>query len=155
MSNKYQFVESRLCCCLWLTGRCEVVEEILKILVYGAGVIGSLYAALFAEAGFPVTVLARGKRLADLQSNGLRYDKAGKIKRANVSVACKLDNMDKYDFIFVTVRGDQLKQALLELKANISPNIVTMTNTIEKYADMETLSVRVGSFLLFRERVEA
>lgn len=35
----------------------------MKLLIYGAGVIGSLYAALFGEAGYDVTVYARGKRL--------------------------------------------------------------------------------------------
>lgn len=111
----------------------------MKILVYGAGVIGSLYAALMAEAGFDVTVLARGKRLADLQSNGLRYEKSGKVKTANVSVANKLENEDTYDFIFLPVRGNQLEQALRELKANKSPTIVTMSNTIEKYGELEKL----------------
>lgn len=111
----------------------------MKILVYGAGVIGSLYAALFSEAGFHVTVLARGKRLSVLQSNGLQYDKAGKIKTAKVSVISRLESMDKYDFLFLTVRGDQLRQALQELKSNTSPNIVTMTNTIEIYENLEPL----------------
>ena len=35
----------------------------MRLLIYGAGVIGSLYAALFAEAGYDVSVYARGKRL--------------------------------------------------------------------------------------------
>lgn len=111
----------------------------MKILIYGAGVIGSLYAALLAQAGFNVTVLARGKRLADLQSNGLRYEKDGTVKIADVSVTGKLENEDTYDFLFLSVRGDQLKQALQELKPNQSPNIVTMTNTIEKYEELEKL----------------
>jgi 2-dehydropantoate 2-reductase len=34
----------------------------MKILVYGAGVIGTLYAARLQEAGRQVTVLARGGR---------------------------------------------------------------------------------------------
>lgn len=33
----------------------------MKLLIYGAGVIGSLYAAAFAEAGYDTTVYARGK----------------------------------------------------------------------------------------------
>ena len=35
----------------------------MRILIYGAGVIGSLYAALFAEAGYDTNIYARGKRL--------------------------------------------------------------------------------------------
>ncbi len=45
----------------------------MKILIYGAGVIGSLYAVLFAEAGYDTSVYARGKRLEFLKKNGLLY----------------------------------------------------------------------------------
>lgn len=34
----------------------------VRILIFGAGVIGSLYAALLAEAGYDVSVYARGQR---------------------------------------------------------------------------------------------
>lgn len=39
----------------------------MRILIYGAGVIGSLYAALFSASGVDTTVYARGRRLADLR----------------------------------------------------------------------------------------
>ena len=41
----------------------------MRILIYGAGVIGSLYAALFAEAGYDTSVYARGKRLEFYNKN--------------------------------------------------------------------------------------
>ncbi|HET7116606.1 MAG TPA: 2-dehydropantoate 2-reductase N-terminal domain-containing protein [Hanamia sp.] len=43
----------------------------MKILVYGAGVIGSIYAAKLFDAKNDVTLLARGKRYENLQQNGL------------------------------------------------------------------------------------
>jgi choline dehydrogenase-like flavoprotein len=42
-----------------------------KILVYGAGVLGSLYAARLADSENDVTILARGQRLIDIRSNGI------------------------------------------------------------------------------------
>ena len=45
----------------------------MRILIYGAGVIGSLYAALFAKTGYDVSIYARGKRLEVLQTKGLLY----------------------------------------------------------------------------------
>ena len=39
----------------------------MKILIYGAGVIGSLYAVLFAETGYDTSIYARGKRLEFLK----------------------------------------------------------------------------------------
>lgn len=47
----------------------------MRVLIYGAGVIGSLYAALISEAGVDVSVYARGNRLKELQMYGLRYKK--------------------------------------------------------------------------------
>ena len=41
----------------------------MKILIYGAGVIGSIFAAKLALSGQDVTVLARGKRLEELKEN--------------------------------------------------------------------------------------
>lgn len=111
----------------------------MRILIYGAGVIGSIYAVLMSEAGYDVTVLARGKRLTDLLNNGLRYYKNGKVETANIMVIDKLEDDDKYDYIFLPVRTEQLKQALYELRSNKSPNIVTMVNTLEKYEELEKI----------------
>lgn len=76
----------------------------MRILIYGAGVIGSLYAALFAQAGFDTSVYARGKRLETLQTRGLLYAENRQVRKANVSVLSKLEDSDRYDFIFLTVR---------------------------------------------------
>lgn len=111
----------------------------MKILIYGMGVIGSLYTVLLSKAGFDVTVLARGKRLTDLRDNGLRYYNKGKIDKVDIAVIDKLENSDSYDFIFLPVRSEQLKSALQNLKDNVSPNIVTMTNTLERYDELEAL----------------
>jgi len=43
----------------------------MRILVYGAGVVGSQYAALLHRAGHDVSLLARGQRLADLREHGI------------------------------------------------------------------------------------
>ena len=53
----------------------------MRILIYGAGVIGSLYAALFAEAGYDTSIYVRGKRLEFLKKNGLLFIKKQNIKR--------------------------------------------------------------------------
>lgn len=42
-----------------------------RILFLGAGVIGSIYAGKLALPGQDVTLLARGKRLEELQQKGL------------------------------------------------------------------------------------
>ena len=54
----------------------------MRILIYGAGVIGSLYAFLFAETVYETSIYSRGKRLEFLKKNGLLYKKNQNIRRA-------------------------------------------------------------------------
>lgn len=111
----------------------------MKILIYGAGVIGSLYAALLSEAGNEVSVYARGRRLESLKEHGLHYRRKSKVRSAAVNVLQELDPGDKYDFILLTVRENQLLQALDELKSNCSPTIVTMVNSLDTYDKWEEI----------------
>lgn len=111
----------------------------MKLLIYGAGVIGSLYATLFSKAGYDTTVYARGQRLTSLKKNGLLYEKNGKIYKAKIRAINKLDVGDIYDFIFLPVKENQAHTALEELSSNKSPNIVTMVNTLERYERWEEI----------------
>ncbi len=101
--------------------------------------IGSLYAALFAKAGYDTSVYARGNRLEVLRKKGLLYLEGNKVKKADVSVISELSDDDSYDFIFLTVRENQLYQALEELKTNRSRCIVTMVNSIDDYGKWEKI----------------
>ena len=111
----------------------------MKLLIYGAGVIGCLYATLFCEAGFDTTIYARGKRLENLAENGLLHMKNNKIVKAAVKITDKVQIDDLYDFVFLPVRENQVQEALKELRHNRSPNIVTMVNTLEPYSSWENI----------------
>ncbi|MDD3231313.1 MAG: 2-dehydropantoate 2-reductase N-terminal domain-containing protein [Oscillospiraceae bacterium] len=111
----------------------------MRILIYGAGVIGSLYAALFASVDFEVSLVARGNRLAELRKSGLRYWEKGKICTADVTVKEILSDGVHFDYIFLTVRAEQAEDALKALQTNQSPTIVTMVNSLTPYAEWEAL----------------
>ncbi|MBR2561800.1 MAG: ketopantoate reductase family protein [Eubacterium sp.] len=111
----------------------------MKLLIFGAGVIGSLYAALLSEAGHDVSLYARGKRLKSLQERGLCYRKSGKIVKADVRVQPVLDTYGRYDFILLAVRENQLSAALEELKGCSSGTIVTMVNALDSYDRWEAI----------------
>ena len=112
----------------------------MRLLIYGAGVIGCWYAVLFSKAGYDTTIYARNKRLELLRQEGLRYEVKGKIHKADVKIVDRLENEENYDYIFLTVKENQVHTALEELSHNVSPNIVTMVNTIEEYENWERLS---------------
>jgi 2-dehydropantoate 2-reductase len=86
----------------------------MRILIYGAGVQGSLYAAWLCEAGHAVTVLARGERLDALRAEGIILEEAltQKVTRVRVDVAVSLEPDAEFDLIVVAVRCDQIGSVL-------------------------------------------
>jgi 2-dehydropantoate 2-reductase len=92
----------------------------MDILVYGAGVIGSVYAARLKEAGQNVSLLARGQRAVSLRTHGIQLENAstGKKTTTQVAVVEQLAPTDRYDVVIVTVRLDQLHSILPVLAAN-------------------------------------
>ena len=67
---------------------------------------------------------------------GLLLSENGKkTVKANVTVISELKPNDIYDYIFVTLRKDQVKDALHILSQNQSKNFVFMVNTASGYAD--------------------
>jgi 2-dehydropantoate 2-reductase len=114
-----------------------------RILIFGAGVVGSVYALRFAQAGMDVTILARGKRLEALRKDGLRYSDNGAVKQLSIKTIEKLADDDIYDFIFVPVRYDQAESALSAVRNNRSSTIITLTNTIGYDSWLELVGERL------------
>ena len=110
----------------------------MRLLIYGAGVIGSLYGVLFEKAGLDVSIYAKGKRLNILNSRGLLYYENNEVKKSEVKILSELTWNDKYDYIFLAVRENQLYTALKELKDNKS-DIVTLVNSIDDYHKWEDI----------------
>jgi 2-dehydropantoate 2-reductase len=92
----------------------------VKILVYGAGVIGTLYAARLQDGGHRVTVVARGQRLADIRRYGLALEDIVGHGRSTTQVETteRLGPDDQYDLALITVRRDQVASVVPELAAN-------------------------------------
>ncbi|WP_176968298.1 ketopantoate reductase family protein [Tindallia californiensis] len=86
-------------------------------LFFGAGVLGSLYAAWFQEAGEDVTLVARGERYTAIQENGivLQHFQTGKETRTQVKVVSSIPD-DPFDVCVVFVQKTQLESALEVLK---------------------------------------
>ena len=109
-----------------------------KILIIGAGVIGSVYGGLLARKRNEVTFLARKNRVAELSKHGLLLNwlKSGKEEKiTRFEVIESLSETDEYDFIFVTVRHENLDSIYPLLQNNCSENIVFMVNNPEGSAE--------------------
>jgi 2-dehydropantoate 2-reductase len=103
----------------------------MKILVYGAGVIGTLYAARLQEAGNDVTVLSRGSRLEDIRRHGLVLEDVctGTRSVTRVATVGQLLPHDIFDLVLVAVRRDQMSSVMPALVSNCKiPSVLFMLN---------------------------
>ena len=78
----------------------------MKILIFGAGVLGCNLARNLFRSGKDVTLLARGNWAEELQKNGLHIrDKfSPRTSVSRLPVVTKLTPSDRYDVIFVALR---------------------------------------------------
>lgn len=87
-----------------------------KVLVFGAGVIGSYLAHVLCEAGNEVTILAHEERAKSLNQNGLmiRHHLQGKETKNTVEAVTSVEGR-AFDAAFVVMPYHKLKMALPEV----------------------------------------
>ncbi len=104
----------------------------MRLLIFGAGVLGTFYAAKLQAVGHDVTVLARGRRAVQIRDHGLMVQERGRgCLRARVSVIEALEPGQFYDYVLVLVRNDQVESVLPLLAANkAAPSLVFMFNNL-------------------------
>lgn len=102
----------------------------MRILVYGAGVLGCNLARDFYHSKQDVTLLARGKWAEEIKNNGLRIKNQLFLHTSvfHIPVITELKSDDIYDVIFVTIRYTQIDTVVDILRENQSKNIVFVSN---------------------------
>ena len=108
----------------------------MKILVFGAGVLGCNLARNFYRAGNDVTLLARGAWAEEIRKNGLRIkDKfSPRMSVSRIPVVTALKPEDQYDVIFAVVRYTQLDAIMETLRANQTKTVVFVGNNVSAAA---------------------
>ncbi len=86
----------------------------MRVLAFGAGVIGSAYAGRLLQVGNEVTLLARNGRLAELRVEGLMLEEplVETRTRFDVRATDELSVTDTFDLVVVAVRAKQLLDTL-------------------------------------------
>jgi 2-dehydropantoate 2-reductase len=103
----------------------------VRVLVVGAGVVGSSYAAQMARWGMQVSLVARGSRLDQLRRDGLRVQNAitGRVSQTHVELLAETPASGEYDLALVAVRYGQAEDAFQGLRAlSPRPPILLMQN---------------------------
>ncbi len=104
----------------------------MRILVFGAGVLGCNLAKNLFRSGKDVTLLARGKWAQEIEKNGLRIKNkfSPRVSVSRVPIVTELAPNDIYDVIFVAVRYTQIETIVDALRANKTKNTVFVGNNV-------------------------
>jgi 2-dehydropantoate 2-reductase len=104
----------------------------MKFLIAGAGAIGAYMGARLAQAGFDVTLFARGPHLRAMQEHGVRVRSVEGDFQAQPRVVGSLDEAGPADVVFLGVKAHSLTQLAPHLKPVLGPDttVVSMQNGI-------------------------
>ena len=106
------------------------MQEIAKVAIFGAGAMGSFFAAKFFDTdGFSTVLVARGERRERLMKNGLIVNG----KRYDVLVVHPDKSLETADLIIVALKHHQLVEAIQDLKNIVgdSTTIISVMNGLE------------------------
>ena len=114
---------------------------IMRILVFGAGVLGCNLARNLFRAGKDVALLARGNWAEEIKKNGLRIkDKfSPRVSVSHIPIVTELKPEAPYDVIFVVMRYTQIEAILDTLRANRTKNIIFVGNNVRARAVADLL----------------
>ena len=102
----------------------------MRILVYGAGNIGRLYAGLLNRAGHDVSILCRDARRAAIAEAGIVLESftSGERTTERVRAIAELEADDLYDWILVAIGRAHVRDVLSVLARNPTPSVLFFGN---------------------------
>jgi 2-dehydropantoate 2-reductase len=112
----------------------------MKILIFGAGIIGQIYSSRLFASGVDVTLLARGENYETIKKNGIEIKNilTKETTILKVSIIKEINPNKNYDLIIVTVRLDQLKTIYSTLNNdNSAKAIMFMLNNIHNIDELQ------------------
>ena len=99
----------------------------MRFLIAGAGAIGAYIGARLAQAGFDVTLFARGPHLRAMQEHGVRVKSSEGAFVAHPAVAGSLEDVGPVDVVFLGVKAHGLPQLAPMLKPILGPDTAVVS----------------------------
>ena len=105
----------------------------MKVLVFGAGIIGSYLTHILCLAGNEVTLLARGSWKDTLEENGLRIHHViqGRTTIDHPRIIESIDPEEYYNAIFVAMPCSEVVNVLDAIAGANTPIVVMVGNTLQ------------------------
>jgi 2-dehydropantoate 2-reductase len=99
----------------------------MRFLIAGAGAIGAYIGARMAQAGFDVTLFARGPHLHAMQEHGVRVKSTEGDFVARPTIAGSLEEVGPVDVVFLGVKAHGLPQLAPQLKPALGPETTVVS----------------------------
>ncbi|WP_300433944.1 2-dehydropantoate 2-reductase [Christiangramia sp.] len=99
----------------------------MEILVYGIGGVGGYFGGNLANAGFNVSMIARGQHLKQIQKHGLKVDSIkGDFKVIPKVATSEVSEVPKPDLIILGIKSWQIPSVAAEIKPIMGENTVVL-----------------------------
>jgi 2-dehydropantoate 2-reductase len=99
----------------------------MKFLIAGAGAIGAYIGARMANAGFDVTLFARGPHLRAMQEHGVQVKNGEGDFLARPAIAGSLEEVGPVDVVFLGVKAHGLPQLAPQLRPVLGPETTVVS----------------------------
>ncbi|HVR27759.1 MAG TPA: 2-dehydropantoate 2-reductase [Candidatus Polarisedimenticolia bacterium] len=99
----------------------------MRFLIVGAGAIGGYIGARMAQAGFDVTLFARGPHLRAMQENGVRIKSGEGDFVARPAIASSFEELGPVDVVFLGVKAHGLPQLAPHLGPVLGPDTTVVS----------------------------
>ncbi len=99
----------------------------IKTTIVGAGAIGGWIGARLAQAGCPVSALARGETLAALQRHGLRLNENGSTSAHPIQASGNAADLGPQDLVVIAVKAPSMAQVAQSIAPLLGPHTVVLT----------------------------
>jgi len=99
----------------------------MRFLIAGAGAIGAYIGARMANAGFDVTLFARGPHLRAMQEHGVQVKSPEGDFAVRPTIAASLEEVGPVDVVFLGVKAHGLPHLAPHLKPVLSPDTTVVS----------------------------
>ncbi|MFA7666968.1 MAG: 2-dehydropantoate 2-reductase [Burkholderiaceae bacterium] len=103
------------------------------VAVYGAGAVGCYFGARLAEAGAPVTLIARPHHVDAIRAEGLLFESGGRQHRVAVAADTGTDPVRNADIVLFCVKTRDTPSGGAELRPLLKPGaiVVSLQNGVD------------------------
>lgn len=113
-------------------------EDWPRVCVFGAGAVGCFYGARLAEAGAPVTLVARPAHVRAINAEGLLFESAGTRRRVPLRASTDPEALREADLVLVCVKTRDTAEAARTIAQHLKPGaiVVSLQNGIDNVERM-------------------